>query len=57
MALYTLTFFGFAPFGNLAIGALSNWIGLSRAIGFFALVSLVLALGVLRRVPQIRELP
>ena len=40
MALYTLTFFGFAPFGNLAIGALSNWIGLSRAIGLFALVSL-----------------
>ena len=57
MALYTLTFFGFAPFGNLAIGALSSWIGLSRAIGLFALVSLVLALGVLRRIPQIRELP
>ncbi len=57
MALYTLTFFGFAPFGNLAIGALSNWIGLSAAIGLFALISLLLAIAVLRKVPQIRELP
>jgi MFS family permease len=57
MALYTLTFFGFAPFGNLTIGALSNWIGLSPSMGLFALVSLVLAIAVLRRVPQIRELP
>jgi MFS family permease len=57
MALYTLTFFGFAPFGNLAIGALSNWIGLSLSMGLFALASLLLAIGVLRKVPQIRELP
>jgi MFS family permease len=57
MALYTLTFFGLAPFGNLAIGALSDRIGLSYAIGLFALVSLVLAVAILRRVPQIRDLP
>jgi MFS family permease len=57
MALYALTFFGFAPFGNLAVGALSNWIGLSYALGLFALVSLVLGAVILRRIPQIRELP
>ncbi|MCB0146133.1 MAG: MFS transporter, partial [Caldilineaceae bacterium] len=27
MSLYTLTFFGFTPFGNLALGALAEWIG------------------------------
>jgi MFS family permease len=57
MALYTLTFFGFAPFGNLAIGALSGRIGLSYAIGIFAAISLVLSSLVLRRVPQIVQLP
>jgi MFS family permease len=57
MALYALTFFGFAPFGNLAVGALSNWIGLSYALGLFALVSLVLGAVILRKMPQIRELP
>ncbi|MFN2118860.1 MAG: MFS transporter [Anaerolineales bacterium] len=56
MALYALTFFGFAPFGNLAIGALSNWIGLSFALGVFAFASLVLGAVILRRIPQIREL-
>jgi MFS family permease len=57
MALYTLTFFGFAPFGNLAVGALSQRIGLSPAIGLFALVSFLMSLLVLRRVPQLRRLP
>jgi len=32
MGLYTITFFGFAPFGNLAIGILSDRIGLSYAM-------------------------
>ena len=57
MALYTLTFFGLAPFGNLAIGALADRIGLSYAIGIFALLSLTCALAILRKVPQIRDLP
>jgi MFS family permease len=57
MGLYTLTFFGFAPFGNLAIGALAQWIGLSEAITLFALICLLLTLIVLQRVPQIRSLP
>lgn len=57
MALYTLTFFGFAPFGNLAVGALSQSIGLSTAISIFAAISLALAILIHRKVPQIRRLP
>jgi len=57
MALYTLTFFGFAPFGNLAVGALSAKIGLSYAISIFAVVSLLLTVFIHHRVPQIRRLP
>jgi MFS family permease len=57
MALYTLTFFGFTPFGNLAIGALSQTIGLSYSILIFALISLALTLVVLRKIPQIKSLP
>lgn len=57
MALYSLTFFGFTPFGNLAVGALSERIGLSPTIGLFALTSLVLSVWVLRKVPQLRSLP
>ncbi len=57
MALYTLTFFGFAPFGNLAVGALSERIGLSLSITIFAAISLVLSLIVLQKIPQIKDLP
>jgi len=56
MALYALTFSGFAPFGNLAVGALSERIGLSYAITIFAAVSLLLAVVIHRQVPQIRLL-
>jgi MFS family permease len=57
MSLYTITFFGFAPFGNLAIGALSEQMGLSNAIALFAAFALLLAWIVLRRIPRIRTLP
>ncbi len=57
MALYSLTFIGFAPFGNLAVGALSERIGLSYAISTFALICLLLSLLVLRKVPQLGRLP
>ncbi len=57
MGLYTLTFFGFAPFGNLAVGALSERIGLSYAITLFAIIGLVLSLFILYKVPQIRKMP
>ena len=57
MALYTLTFFGFTPFGNLAIGALSQSIGLSGSILIFAVLSLTFTLIVLRKIPQLKDLP
>ncbi|MBI1793704.1 MAG: MFS transporter [Chloroflexi bacterium] len=57
MGLYTLTFFGFAPFGNLAVGALAERIGLSYAMMLFAMIGLVLSLIALRKFPQIRKLP
>ena len=56
MGLYTLALFGFAPLGNLAIGALSQVIGLSYAITLFAAVCLVLTVIVLQKVPQIKSL-
>jgi MFS family permease len=57
MALYTLTFFGFAPFGNLALGALAEVWGLSVAISISALLTLGLAAGVIAAAPQLRKLP
>jgi len=57
MGLYTLTFFGFSPFGNLAVGALSEHLGLSLAMSLFAVISLILSLIVFQKIPQIRKLP
>ncbi len=57
MGLYTITFLGFAPFGNLALGALSSRIGLSLAVTIFAGISLVLSQVVFRRVPEMQRLP
>jgi predicted MFS family arabinose efflux permease len=57
MSLYALTFFGFAPFGNLALGALSERFGISPAIFSFAAINLLLAIVIHRKVPQIRSLP
>jgi len=42
MSLYTLTFLGFAPFGNLAIGALSEAWSISTALTISAIVTLIL---------------
>lgn len=57
LALYTLTFFGFMPFGNLAIGALAEAWGLSQAIVLSAICSFVLALIVILKTPTVRQLP
>jgi MFS family permease len=57
MGLYTITFFGFAPFGNLAIGALGEKMGLAFAITLFALFSLVLSRLVLIKTPEVQTLP
>jgi MFS family permease len=57
MGLYTLTFFGFAPFGNLAIGALGEKFGLGIAMTSFAVMSLILSRLVLMRTPEVQDLP
>lgn len=57
MGLYTITFFGFAPFGNLAVGALSQRIGLSYTMTLFAVFGLLLSVIVLQKLPQIKSLP
>ena len=56
MGLYTLTFFGFAPFGNLLIGFLGQKLGLSVAMTLFAICSLILSRLVLIKSPEIQKL-
>ncbi|MBI5568016.1 MAG: MFS transporter [Chloroflexi bacterium] len=57
MGLYTLTFFGFAPFGNLALGQWSEIKGMSFTISISALLTLILAACVIALVPKLRGLP
>jgi predicted MFS family arabinose efflux permease len=56
MSLYTITFYGFTPFGNLLIGSLSEWIGLSQALVFSAVVCLLTTGAVLLWIPAMRKL-
>ena len=56
LSLYTLTFFGFTPFGNLAVGTLAEAWGLSQAIVLSATLAFVLMAWVLVRSPVVREL-
>ncbi len=56
MGLYSITFFGFAPFGNLLIGFLGQQIGLGIAMTLFAVCSLILSRLVLLKTPEIQKL-
>ncbi len=56
LSLYTLTFFGFAPFGNLMIGSLAETIGLSQALVLSAVLCFVTAFAVIAKTPTIRKL-
>ena len=56
LSLYTLTFFGFMPFGNLALGSLAERWDLQSAIVLSATLSFVLALVVLWVTPSVRRL-
>ncbi len=57
MSLFTLTFFGLSPFGNLLIGALGQQFGLMPAIIFSAALTWLLSRLVFRLAGNIRELP
>ena len=56
MGLYTLTFFGFSPFGNLLIGFLGEKLGLGIAMTLFAVCSLILSQLVLLKRPEVQKL-
>ena len=56
MGLYTLTFFGFAPFGNLALGQWAEVVGMPPMISICAGLTLVLALIVIGLVPRLWRL-
>jgi predicted MFS family arabinose efflux permease len=56
MSLYTLSFFGFAPFGTLAIGAASEQLPMSITIGLSAALTLILSLVVYLKSPEITRL-
>jgi MFS family permease len=56
MGLYTLTFFGFAPFGNLAIGILAEQWGMSLIIALSAACALIFSAMVILVVPQLRKM-
>jgi hypothetical protein len=56
LSLYTLTFFGFSPFGQLAIGGLAEEWGISSTISLSALITLVLCGAVLLLIPHVRKL-
>jgi MFS family permease len=56
MGLYTLTFFGFAPFGNLAMGQLAEQWGMSVIITLSPICAFVLAAIVILLVPQVRKM-
>jgi MFS family permease len=51
MSLYTLTFFGLAPFGALALGYIASQIGVPDALAFYAILNGVLVLAILARWP------
>jgi MFS family permease len=55
LSLYTLTFFGISPFGNLAIGALAERWGLSLTIGISAVLTGALSLLIFLAIPHIRK--
>lgn len=54
LSLYTLTYWGLAPFGNLSVGNLAETWGLSAAIAWSAMVAFVLTLIVWLLVPKLR---
>lgn len=56
MGLYTITFFGFASFGNLLIGFLGEKLGLGIAMTLFAVCSLILSLLVLKKNRELQKL-
>ena len=53
LSLYTLTFFGLNPFGALALGQIATVIGVPDAIAVYAILNLVIVVGILARWPSL----
>lgn len=56
MSLYTLSFFGLAPFGALLLGWLANTLGNPTAIGLYSIIGGVVSVWVMLRFPRVRRL-
>ena len=56
LSLYTLSFFGLAPFGNLMAGALAQQWTLSGSVAVFAALSLVGSLIIFLTNPKLRKM-
>jgi MFS family permease len=56
MSLYTLTYFGFSPFGNLMIGALAEVWSLEATLTLSAVITLALVIVILMAIPPTRRL-
>jgi len=53
MSLYTLTFFGLAPFGALVLGYIASRIGVQDALALYAVLNGALVAGILARWPAL----
>ncbi|MBZ0276456.1 MAG: MFS transporter, partial [Anaerolineae bacterium] len=56
MSLYTLTWFGLAPFGALTLGAIANTIGTADAMALYTLAGGGISLLIIFRFPQVMRL-
>lgn len=56
LSLYTLTLFGISPFGNLAVGALSEVLGLNVSLALMAVITFTSAVVIFWKTPQLRRL-
>ncbi len=56
MSLYTLTFFGIAPFGALALGFIASAVGTPSALLLYAIIGGILSATIIWRSPALRRL-
>lgn len=56
MSLYTLTWFGLAPFGALTLGAIANAIGTADAMALYTIAGGGISLLIIFRFPQVMRL-
>jgi MFS family permease len=57
LSLYTLTFFGLSPFGNLFLGYMAQLTDTVPTLFVCAVITLIGAALIVRRAPQLGQLP